>query len=193
MLLKNSKSKRNHKIKKVWHNESLILNTKTNIVHYPSEKLFTYYNQISNKHLSVIKFDDWESQVLPPKHFIKGKSGIIIERLALNKLTSPITDDKLNAAIITLGTAFSADYYEHNSNNWRLYELLIQLIALNSSVKVELKWNQFFEAVKKIDFHLLKVPQRNNWIKSREEFDKRVEYIRYNHGTYLKRLENRIG
>ena len=102
LVLKSSKSKRRHRNREIWHNESLVLNIKTNIVHYPSIKLFTYYNKVSDRHISLIGFEDWKTQLISPKHFVKSKSGIILESLALRKLSIPITTNKLDNAIENL-------------------------------------------------------------------------------------------
>lgn len=105
----------------------------------------------------------------------------------------PITNDKLDNAIENLSIAFSNKYIYNNSHNWRLYELLLQLIAINESIRPELKWNRFFEIIKLVDFKFLKIPKRDIWIKSKIEFDKRVKYIQDNLADYTKRIENRVG
>ena len=197
-VLKSSKSKRRYKNKKIWNKELIIVNTKTNIVHYPSSGLFTYYNQIADKHISVIAFNEWKSKVVQPKHFIKTKSGIIFEKLILTELSLPLSNDKLQKATDTLSLAFSEQYnnrakFQINSYNWRLYDLLLQFIALNTSIPFELKWGKFSDIIKLVDFKSVKVPKRNTWVKSKNDFEFRVKYIVSNKDSYMKRIEKRIG
>ena len=71
LSLKSAKSKRRHRNRQIWSMESLVLNIKSHIIHYPSIKLFTYYNQISDAHIKVIGFNSWEDELKIPNHFIK--------------------------------------------------------------------------------------------------------------------------
>jgi hypothetical protein len=193
----NQKSKTRKRNRGNWHNPNLVLNTKTNVVHYPSEKLFTYYNKIANNHVAIIKFGDWKQKVVPPKHFIKSKSGVILEKLALNNLSTPITNGKLQIATETLAIAFSQNYfnkdkYQMNTHNWRLYHLLLQLIALDTTIPLENKWSKFSEIIKNVDFKFVKIHPKNNWVKSKTEFDKRIKYIEANSARYIERIQKRV-
>lgn len=53
--LTNQKTKTRKRNRESWHNPNLVLNTKTNVVHYPSEGLFRYYNKIADKLLSGLQ------------------------------------------------------------------------------------------------------------------------------------------
>ncbi|MCW3110854.1 MAG: hypothetical protein JWQ09_5360 [Segetibacter sp.] len=180
-----------------WSKENLVLNIKTNVAHYPSAKIFKYYNKIADKHISVVEFNSWKNKINSPKHFNKSKSGIIIEILALKELSIPITNDKLRQAIASVAIAFSKEYnnqqnYQMNSHNWRLYDLLLQLIVLNTSIKRELKWDNFSKIIQLVDFKQITIPKKNNWVNSKGEFDKRVDYMNRNIAVYKKRIETRI-
>jgi hypothetical protein len=191
-FLKSGKNKRRVRTRGKWTQENLILNTKTNIVHYPSSKIYVYYDRISDKHISVIDFNSWKNQVASPKHFNKAKSGVILEKLALRELSAPITSEKLAKATENLSLAFSKDYARMNSTSWRLYDLLLQCIALDTNVQMQIKWSIFLKIIENTNVKILKIPKRNAWLNSKTEFDKRVIYIHDNSEKYIKRLEKRI-
>jgi hypothetical protein len=191
------KNKKRQIIREVWSRNSLILNTKTNIVHYPASELVTYYNRIADKHIQVIGFQKWKEEVIPPKHFIKSKSGIIFEQLALKELSIPLSPENLQKATDILAMAFSEEYmtrsnYQINTCNWRLYHLLGQFLALNTSIPLDQKWVKFAEIIKSIDFKFIKVDRRNSWVKSQSEFNKQVQYILAHFDLYSKSIEGRI-
>src|SRR5204863_2415271 len=91
------------------HNQ-LILNTKTKVVHLPTEKIFADYSEISVRHKRILDLKTWEAEVQSPTHFTKDKSAIILELLALQKFNAGITDKTLTAAINTLSIAFKPTY-----------------------------------------------------------------------------------
>jgi hypothetical protein len=195
--LKSHHLKHLKKIREKWNLDSLVLNTQTNIFHYPSEKLFNYYNRIANKHISLVGFQNWETQVVAPKHFIKSKSGIIIESLVLKELSIPISNEMLSKAISTLSLAFSENYYnkskyQMNTTNWRLYDLLIQFIALNTLIKANSHWNIFSSIIKAVNLKSAKIPLRNKWITSDKECNNRILFIQSHKEEYEKRIEKRI-
>ena len=123
----------------------LILNTKTKIVHLPTEKIFADYSEISVRHKRILDLKTWEAEVQSPTHFIKDKSGIILELLALQKLNAGITDKALTAAINTLSIAFKPTYKNKdgkmmNKYRFRLHYLLLQTISLNNTIPAAQKW-----------------------------------------------------
>jgi hypothetical protein len=175
----------------------LILNTKTKVVHLPTNKIFSSYSEIGNKHQKIINIAAWEAVVKPPVHFNKEKSGIILELLALQKLVTTVNDKSLAAAEKTLTIAF-LPLYKNNDNvlinkfNFRLHELLIQTIALNLSIPLLQKWARFQAATGKINYGTEgKLPARMNWINNKEEFNMRIGYILKDKATYINRLKKR--
>jgi hypothetical protein len=182
--------------------DKLVLNTKTKVVHLPTEKIFARYADINKKHQKILDLKTWEAQVKTPVHFNKEKSGIILELLALQKLNTGITDKSLTAAINTLALAFTAAYKNKkgiivNKHNFRLHELLAQLIAVNNSIPVAQKWTKFDTATGKINQYIMlaslkkKSPPRIKWMFEKKDFDQRVAYILKNKTNYTDRLKKR--
>jgi|GEM_PF-2039053 len=180
------------------HNE-LILNTKTKIVHLPTDKIFADYSEISVRHKRILDLKTWEAEVKSPTHFIKDKSAIVIELLALQKLNIGINDRTLTAAIGTLSIAFTPTYKNKNGKmmnkyRFRLHYLLLQTIALNNTIPAAQKWTKFQAATGNINYttrDLKSLPKRMTWIKTKTEFDKQVAYILQNKMTYMNRLKDR--
>jgi len=61
-----------------------------------------------------------------------------------------VDDNTLAAAAATLATAFTSTYQDkkgtnYSSTNYRLHELMLQLIALNNSIPPAFKWIVFNE------------------------------------------------
>lgn len=182
--------------------DKLVLNTKTKVVHLPTKKIFKDYADIDKKNQKILDLKTWETQVKTPIHFNKEKSGIILELLALQKLNAGITDKSLTAAINTLSLAFTAPYKNKkgifiNKHNFRLHELLAQLIALNNSIPVAQKWAKFDTATGKINQYLMLAslknpsPPRIKWMFDQKGFDQRVAYILKNKNDYMTRLKHR--
>lgn len=192
-----SKKKRGNRSKSL--SNKLILNTKTNTVHLPSDKIFNNYDDLSVRNQRIIDLATWETIVKPPIHFHKEKSGIILETLALQKLVPGINDKNLTDAIHTIGIAFTSVYKNSkgtliNKYNFRLHELLATLIGLNNSILSFGKWTMFQNATGKQDYSINKkgFPGYMNWIKTKEDFDKRVIYIAQNRTEYITRLKERV-
>jgi hypothetical protein len=182
-----STSKNNSKRKK-WHAENLLINTKTNVVHLPTAAFYNYYDEIKNT--KTVMIDDWENQLREPVRLNKDRSGNILEILSLQKLRNGITDNSLNSAINTLAIAFSRDCENsngtnYNTTNYRLHELMLQLIALNNSMPY--KWNTFNDSVRKPQ----KIGKRQSWMADENGFSQRVNYIRDREADYKTRLINR--
>lgn len=191
-------SKINPKKRKAYFLNKLVLNTKTNVVHLPTEKIFVNYDELSVKHQRIIDLATWETVVKSPIHFHKEKSGIILEILALQKLVPGITDKNLTDAIHTIAIAFTpvyknADGVIINKYNFRLHELLATLIGLNSSILSLGRWTMFQNATGKLDYATYEeIPGYMNWIKTKEDFDSRVKYIAENRIEYINRLKERV-
>jgi len=190
-----------HTAKKKLYNfllvDRMVLNTKTKVVHLPTSKIFAKYPTIKNQR--IIGFNDWEIQLKPPFHFHKEKSGIILEMLALTRLASGINDRALTDAYRILSIAFTGMYKDKsgvvfNKYNFRLHHLLLQTISLNNTYPLAQKWEKFQLATGKINYSLQgtkPLPRFVNWLKTKTEFDKKVNYILQNKQTYTTRLAKR--
>ena len=194
-ILKNpDKRKRIQKNKALeqYTNGTLIENTKTNVVHLRSKILFTYYDKISESHIAEINFNNWQNTISDNKaHFIKGKSGLIFEHLSLRNLSTEITPQLIEESIQILSKAFSSEYYLYNIKNWRVYDLLLKYLALKGS-NVNESWTSFSDLTKNIEYTYIKIPKKNKWIKSKNEFEKRINYAINNRGKVIKKLQERI-
>jgi hypothetical protein len=176
--------------------DKLVLNTKTKVVHLPSGKIFSKYPTIRRQ--AIIGNANWEIEVKPPYHFHKEKSGIILEVLALSRLASGINDRSLTDAYRILSIAFTGTYRSKtaiifNKYNFRLHHLLLKVISLNNTYPSAEKWNKFRLATANINYSLDKkpLPKFVDWIKSKPEFDKKVNYIVQNRSDYTSRLAKR--
>jgi len=175
-----------------WSHEGLVVNNKTNVMHLPSSKVYKYYDEIKPTHLAAIGMRSWASGLREPVHFNKQQSGKIIEILALQPLRNGITDQQLQTATDTLSLAFTKSCDNRkgenmNKKNFRLHELMLQLISLNSSV--ENKWLLFSQKVIKPAF----LRKRQLWMSSEESFNERVKYITDRKTDYMNRLAERAG
>ena len=178
-------------IQRAFFADKLILNTKTKVVHLPTEKIFTHYQDIAVKNQKVIDLATWEVE-LKTSHFNKEKSGIILELLALQKLAAGMNDKNLAATTKTLAMAFSPAYIDNNKYNFRVHDFLIQAIALNNGIPVTQKWNEFLLSTGRINYSTeFKLPKRMSWLKTQTEFNNQVNYIIQNKTTYLTRLKER--
>jgi hypothetical protein len=185
------------KLNKVLPIDKLILNIKTGVVHLPTGKIFSKYPTIKRR--TVIGSDTWEAQVKAPYHLVKEKSGIILEMLTLTRLSSGINDRSLTDAYRILSIAFTKTYKNKtgvlfNKYNFRLHHLLLQTIALNGTFTLAQKWSKFQLATANIDYNIpdkKPVPGFMSWIKSKAEFDKKVNYILQNKSLYTSRLAKR--
>ncbi len=180
-------------IRKAFFSDKLILNSKTKIVHLPSEKIFTHYQDIALKNQKIIDPETWETEVISPVHFNKEKSGIILEILALQKLViAGISDKSLTAVTNTLAIAFSPMYQMSNTYNFRVHDLLLQSIALNNNIPEEQKWNKFRQASGFINYSAeINLPKRMKWMTNQTEFNNQINYIIINKQSYMARLKER--
>ncbi|MFI5133573.1 MAG: hypothetical protein ACHQEB_04515 [Chitinophagales bacterium] len=178
--------------RKKWNYEKLVMNSKTNVMHFPTSKLYTYYDEIIPKHLTEISLATWASQLQAPVRLNKGQSGSILEILAMQNLAKGINDDSLSAATDTLAKAFTKDAEDSkgknlNTLNFRLHELILQLIALNKTIPAESKWQTFNAKIKKPE----QLRKRQKWMETEMNFNERVNYILDHQNDYITRLNKR--
>ena len=177
--------------------DKLVINLKTRVVHLPSGKIFSKYPTI--KRQGIISFANWETEVKPPYHFNKEKSGIIVEMLALTRLATGINDRTLTDAYRILTVAFTGMYRNKtgdtfNKYNFRLHHLLLKVISLNSTIPASQKWEKFQSATGNINYNLpdkKPLPLFMNWLKTKTDFDKKAIYILQNKQSYISRLAKR--
>jgi len=177
--------------------DRIVLNIKTKVLHLPSSKIFSKYPTIKSRR--VIGFNDWETQLTPPYHLHKEKSGIILEMLAMTRLAAGINDRTLTDAYRILSIAFTNTYKNKsgvvfNKYNFRLHHLLLQTISLNNTYPLAQKWDKFQLATGRINYSAQDtkpLPRFVNWLKTKTEFDKKVNYILQNKQTYASRLAKR--
>jgi hypothetical protein len=180
------------KPRNTWSHEGLVMNTKTNTLHLPSSKVYRYYDEIKPVHLQVISIATWTTEVQEPLKIHKQQSGTILEILALLELRKGISDETLTKATQTVSKAFTASCenakgFNLNSTNFRLHELLLQLVSLNNSIPASDKWNSFNSLVKKP----ATLRKRQFWMQSETAFNERVNYILNRQNDYLARLNQR--
>ena len=180
------------KPRKKWSYEKLVMNSKTKVMHFPTAKVYTYYDEIIPKHLAEVSLATWASQLQEPVRLNKEQSGNILEILAMQNLHNGINDDSLNAAIDTVAKAFTKDCENSkgvnlNAMNFRLHELMLQLIALNRSISAEAKWQTFNNKVEKPE----QLRKRQQWMASESNFNERVKYISDHQNDYANRLTQR--
>ena len=74
-----------------------------------------------------------------------------------------------------------------NEKNFRVHELMLQLVAMNPSIPNQNKWQAFQGLVKKPD----NLRKRQTWMSSETMFNDRVSYILSRDKEYLARLQKR--
>jgi len=72
-----------------------------------------------------------------------------------------------------------------NTTNYRLHELMLQLISLNNSMVN--KWQLFNDMVAKPQ----KIGRRQSWMADESSFNQRVKYIQERQSDYQNRLVKR--
>jgi hypothetical protein len=177
--------------------DKLVLNTKTKVIHLASGRIFSKYPTIKRR--AIIGSATWEAEVKPPYRFNKEKSGIIIEVLALTRLSAGINDRTLTDAYRILSLAFNPTYNSKNGiilnkYNFRLHHLLLQTISLNATYPLAQKWTKFQAATNNINYSTADkrpLPRFMAWLKSKADFDKKANYILQNKQTYISRLSGR--
>lgn len=177
-----------------WSRETLVINNKTNVLHFPTSRLYTYYDEIKGPHLQPVALAAWAAQLGGEVHFHKQQSGNILEILCLRELQAGINDASLSSAAETLARAFSSDCdnakgLNLNSTNFRIHELMLQLVSLNNSIHAAEKWAYFSSRVKKP----AQLRKRQQWMESETRFMERVNYILNQKNEYLSRLNQRAG
>lgn len=171
--------------------DEMFLHNKTKTLHYPY--VFKTYDKLKEEHFTNVNTSDWEKQLDENSaHFTTEKSALIFEKLALKNLAGEINNEKLNRSAAILGRSFTTDYAKQNIHNWRGYQLLLQLIALNSSVPDNEKWTGFGNIIRDVNVsQVKKVPRQNAWVTSQQLFDQRVQYIHQHSEEYMNRIKKR--
>ena len=187
---KNQKGKNSKR--KSWNHEGLVMNSKTKVLHLPTRKVYTYYDEIQPGHLQQVGLATWASQLDGPARLNRDQSGNIIEILAMQDLKQGVNEGSLNAGINTVSKAFDRDCenskgINSNINNFRLHELMLQLIALNNSIPLAEKWNVFNAKTKRPST----LRRRQAWMENETNFNDRVKYILDRQNDYITRLGKR--
>lgn len=180
------------KPRKKWSHESLLMNSKTQVMHFPTSKIYTYYDEIKPNHLQEISLATWASQLQEPVRLHKQQSGNILEILAMQNLRQGVNDESLSAAAGILSKAFSSACdnskgVNFNTTNFRLHELMLQLITLNTSIPAANKWQAFSDKIKKP----VSLRKRQKWMETETSFNERVKYILDRQNDYSARLTKR--
>lgn len=183
-LNKDKKTSRPKKKRQKWSRESLVMNSKTKVVHLPSSKCYAYYDEIKAKNLQVLSLTTWVIQMESPVRFNRQQSGNIIEMLTLHELGGNISDTSMIIAIDSLSAAFGEEYERENTKNFRLHELMLQLITLNNGIPADQKWITFNAKVKKPP----QLRKRQSWMADETAFNQRVKYITDRRAEYESRL-----
>ena len=170
----------------------LVMNTKSNVMHFPTSKVYTYYDEIKPNHLQEVSLAGWASKLQEPVRLNLSQSGNILELLTLSHLTRGINDEYLDAATNTLATAFTSTCdtskgVNFNTTNFRLHELMLQLITLNTGIPAAEKWQEFNSKTKKP----ATLRKRQQWMASETNFNERVKYILDRQTDYMNRLTER--
>lgn len=189
---KKLKQTTSNKNRNKWNRESLVINTKTNVIHFPTSKMYVYYDEILPDHLKEISLASWATQLQEPVKLHKEQSGNILEILTMHQLSNGIKDESLTVATETLAKAFvpacnNAKGINSNTTNFRLHELMLQLIALNNGVVNTDKWMVFNNKIKKPPI----LRKRQKWMENENNFNQRVNYILERKDDYLARLTKR--
>jgi hypothetical protein len=173
------------------HDEfTLLHHNKTNVLHYPF--LYEKYEVTEEKNMTKVHVNDWQ-RYLDEKgaRFSRKRSGIIFEKLALMNLRQQVDDEQLGRSLQILNRSFTDTYFKYNEHNWRVYDLALQLIALNNSIPEQQRWTNFSSAISKINFNNIKVPKRNTWVMNQQAFEQRAMYVAHHRDEYLKKLDKR--
>jgi|CXWL01.1.fsa_nt_gi hypothetical protein len=180
------------KPRKKWSHEGLVINTKTNVLHLPTSKVYHYYDEIRPNHLKEISRAAWNPVAENAPKLNRQQSGNILEILTLNHLNQGINDEYLDAATDTLAIAFTAGCENSkavnlNTTNFRLHELMLQLITLNTGILATDKWQVFNSKIKKP----AALRKRQKWMEIETSFNERVKYILDRQTDYINRLTER--
>ena len=170
--------------------DEMFLHIKSKTLHYPYA--FKTYDKFNESKFTIVNTGDWEAALNNGAHFSREKSALIFERLALKNLEGGISADNLTRSADILGKCFKTDYAKQNMYNWRGYQLLLQLIALNTSIADTDKWAAFSNEVKDANPSQVKVIDRKNaWVTSQQLFNDRVKYINEHADEYTNRIKKR--
>jgi hypothetical protein len=183
------------KNRKKWSHEGLVVNSKTNVMHLPSSKVYHYYDEIKPSHLKAVSLAGLTSILEGGAKINKQQSGIILEIMALQQLKNEgFSDASLDKATGILSKTFSEEINSRNGRNvnetnFRLHELMLQFIVLNNSIPNESKWQAFNSKIKKPAM----LRKRQAWMSGETQFAERVNYILERRNDYQARLTARAG
>ncbi len=184
---KTSKNRSSKHPRKKWSHESLVMNNKTRVIHFPTALVYTYYDEIKPNHLQKISRATWNPNAENSPRLNKEQSGNIMEILTLQELGKDINDTTLIIAIDSLSIAFREEYEKANARNFRLHELMLQLVALNNAIPADQKWVTFNAKVKRPE----QLRKRQAWMSTETKFNDRVNYILQHRNDYTSRLNKR--
>ena len=178
--------------RKKWNHEGLLMNTKTNVLHLPTSKVYHYDDEIKPNHLKELTIAAWNPMTENAPGLNRQQSGNILEILSLSHLRQGINDEYLDAATNTLAIAFSPGCENSkgvnvNTTNFRLHELMLQLLTLNTGIPAANKWQAFNSKIKKP----VTLRKRQQWMASETNFNERVRYILDRQTDYMNRLTER--
>jgi hypothetical protein len=180
------------KPRKSWHHEKLVMNSKSKVMHFPTSKVYTYYDEIKPKHLQEISMAAWAAQLQEPVRINREQSGNILEILSLQNLNNGVNDQSLAESAGILARAFTKEMENSkgvnpNTTSFRLHELMLQLVTLNSAIPAAGKWLEFSGKVTKP----AQLRKRQKWMETETAFNERVKYILDHQNDYKFRLTER--
>lgn len=168
--------------------EFLFYNPKKRVLHYPGIRK---NEKTDFSGFQKIPIADWQTFLTRDDvKLAKETSGIVIEKLALRHFRLNANADGIKKSLALTEKVFSKDYVRSNKFNWRLYDLLVQWVALDESITD--KQAHFSGAIQGADVDLIKkVPKRMSWLKSSEGVEKKLAYIQQQKDKYTERLQKR--
>jgi len=176
-----------------WENPQMVINVSPNldegirIIHWPHSKLFKCRYQVAEKNQQLLEIEDWRKALEEDKAcFEKGKSGAILEQLALRELMVS-GDDQLEFAGLDKGIEVlrRALSLKENKRSRRLVELIGRLISLTNEKNSD-KAFQEFEDLRST----LKIPPV--WVTKSNYTPWHTKTVERKHSRFRKKLQARI-
>lgn len=162
----------------------LYYNPKTRVLHYPGLRK----DKTDLSRFNKISVDQWERYVNEGAFFAKETSGTSFEKLALRNFGK---NGSISKSLGITEKAFGKEYASHNRFNWRVYDLLLQWIALDETVSTLEKSARFNLAVQHVDLSAVRLPKRMAWMKTSQGVEQRAAYIFKQKTNYIDRLKKR--
>jgi hypothetical protein len=166
----------------------LYYNSKSKVLHYPGIRT---KQKLDLKDFEKKPVGEWQKLLNEGARFPKETSGIAFEKLSLRNFQNNVNADGIKESLAIMEKAFGKEYANKNKFNWRIYELLLQWIALDESLAATEKSAKFMNATQAIDIELLKLPKRMNWMKTKEGINARAAYVFNQKNKYMERLQKR--